>query len=148
MSLLQCRILCDSVMTHATWSLFYNSSMLTLHNSLRAGLHHGPWSQTMEDGIFSWSNFHGPISKKTIYKAFGPLTRCKPNVDQKWMIMHQKMNVLVFFNSCLTKAIVDFFKSKFNHSLVYSCLHLLFPKKFIEKYYNNISLPWILVFFY
>ena len=60
--------------------------------TLRAGLHHGSWSWTMEDGLF-----HGPTSmvwflKKLVYKAFGPLTRCKPNVDQeewpctkKWM---------------------------------------------------------------
>ena len=35
-------------------------------------------SWTMEDGLF-----HGPIYLKKIYKAFGPLTTCKPNVDQE-----------------------------------------------------------------
>jgi hypothetical protein len=43
---------------------------------------HGTWSWTMKDGLF-----HGPTSmiqflRETIYIAFGPLTRCKPNVDQ------------------------------------------------------------------
>jgi hypothetical protein len=39
----------------------------------------------MEDGLFSWSNFIFQLSqydlKESIYKAFEPLTRCKPNVD-------------------------------------------------------------------
>jgi hypothetical protein len=44
----------------------------------------GPWKIAFSHGLTQWSNFHGPISqKKTIYKAFGPLTRCKPNVDQE-----------------------------------------------------------------
>ena len=60
--------------------------------TLRASIHHGPWSRTMEYGLF-----HGPTSmlwflKKSIYKAFGSLTRCKPN----GMTMHQKVNVLIF----------------------------------------------------
>ena len=46
---------------------------------LRARLHNGPWSRTMEDGIFPWSNF----LKKSICKAFGTLTRCKLSVDQE-----------------------------------------------------------------
>ena len=53
----------------------------------------GQWEMAFFHGPTRWSNFHGPISKKkSIYKAFGPLTRCKSNVDQeespctkKWM---------------------------------------------------------------
>ena len=30
-----------------------------------------------------WSNFHGMIPPISIHKAFGPLTRCIPNVDQE-----------------------------------------------------------------
>ena len=37
---------------------------------------------------------------------------------------------------------------KFDHSFVFFCLHLLFPKNnFIKKYYNNISLSWAPTFF-
>ena len=43
----------------------------------------GPWKMAF---------LHGSISYKIIYKAFGPLTRCKLNVNQE----DQKVNVLVF----------------------------------------------------
>ena len=40
-------------------------------------------------------------------------------------------------------------KNKFDHSLVFSCLHILFPKNsFIKRIYYNISQPWALAFFY
>ena len=57
-------------------------------HDLRVGLHHGPWSRTMDDGLFHgatwWSNFHGPSSwKNKIYKVFEPLTRCKSSLDQE-----------------------------------------------------------------
>ena len=44
---------------------------------LRAGLHHGPWSRTMEDGLFPWSNFKVQFLKINIYEAFGPLISVK-----------------------------------------------------------------------
>jgi hypothetical protein len=40
-------------------------------------------------------------------------------------------------------------KFEFDHSLAFSCLHLLFlHKKLIKFFYNNNSLPWALAFFY
>jgi len=55
---------------------------------LRASFHHGPWSRTMEDGPFSMIQLDGPtfmvrFRKISTYKTFGPLTRCKPNVDRE-----------------------------------------------------------------
>ena len=49
-----------------------------------------PWSFPMSKGLVSWSKFMVTITwsnslKIYILKAFGPLTRCKPNMDQgKW----------------------------------------------------------------
>jgi hypothetical protein len=40
--------------------LLNNPSMnMIVHSveNIRAGLHHGPWSRTMDNGIFPWSNF-------------------------------------------------------------------------------------------
>ena len=58
--------------------------------SLRADLHYGPLSHTMGGGLFSWSGLmvqlpwsESDFLKKTLYKACGPLIRCKPNVDQE-----------------------------------------------------------------
>ena len=79
--------------------------------------------------------FHGPtfvirFLKTTIYKTFGPLTKCKPNVDQEewpcWIFKYMpKMLVLK--------------RIKFDHSLVFPCLHLLFPQNhFIKKIHNII----------
>ena len=36
------------------------------------------------------------FSKNQNYKAFGPLIRYKPNVDQEGPTMHQKTNVLIY----------------------------------------------------
>jgi hypothetical protein len=43
---------------------------------------------TMEDGLFSWFDVMVQLPwpdflTKSIYKAFGLFTRCKPNVDQE-----------------------------------------------------------------
>ena len=40
-----------------------------------------PWTEKLDHGRwpFPWSSFF----KETIYKAFGPLTRCKPNVNHE-----------------------------------------------------------------
>ena len=43
----------------------------------------GPWRMAFVNGPSSWSNFHGPTSLKISLKSLGPLTRCKPNVDQE-----------------------------------------------------------------
>ena len=95
-----------------------------------------PWKM-----VFSMVRF----LKEPIYKAFGPLTRCKSNVDPRGMTMHQKVNMLIFFNMCSKKK---------NPNLTVllsplSYLHLLYPKHNSLKNYNiTISLPWALAFFY
>ena len=50
------------------------------------------------DGLISFKNF---IKKKTIYKVFGPLTRCKLNVDQEEWPCTQKW--MCFFNIYMLK---------------------------------------------
>ena len=86
---------------------------------------------TMDHEVGPWKMafFHGPTSmvwflKKSIYKAFVSLTRCKPNVDQvEW--------------PCARSECADFFhicpKIKDDHSFVFSCLCLLFPIKHFNK---------------
>ena len=41
------------------WWTYKNDKNET--NLTEGRLHHGSWSQTMKDGIFPWSKFHGPI---------------------------------------------------------------------------------------
>ena len=62
----------------------------------------------------------------SIYKACVPLTGCKPNVEPRGIIMHQKMNVLRFL-LCVKKGHLRG-KFKFDCSCVFSCPHLLFLK--------------------
>jgi hypothetical protein len=60
--------------------------------------------------------------------------------------MHQKVDVLILLIYVPKKSSFEIFK--FDHSLVFSILHHLFPKKkLIETCYNNISLPWALALF-
>ena len=103
----------------------------------------GPWEMAF---------FRGPTSmvrflKKQFCKAFGPLTRCKPSVDhapksecveffyiyaQEGQFSKKKLKELK--NSILKK-------SKFDHSIVFSCFHLLSShKKTLKTYHNNIPL--------
>ena len=52
---------------------------------LKGSLHPGPQSCSMSNGHFLWSHFHCQFYEKYNYKAFGPLTRCKQDVNQvKW----------------------------------------------------------------
>jgi hypothetical protein len=62
--------------------------------------------------------------------------------------MHQKVNMLIFLKRMPKKGIFKNNSSlKVGHSLVFSCLHLLFPKKnSLKSYYNIIFLPWALEF--
>ena len=58
---------------------------------------------TMEDGLFPWSDFMIQTSmvlflKESSYKACGPLTRCKPNVDQEEWPCTKKW--IHFFSVC------------------------------------------------
>ena len=65
--------------------------VLCKYAQVRGCLHHGPWSCPMSKGIFSMVPFHVNISmgrflkNAWILEVVGPMTRCRPNVDQeKW----------------------------------------------------------------
>ena len=117
-----------------------------------AGLHHGPWSRTIEDGLCPWSDLMVPTSmiriKRSVYKVFGPLTRCEPNVDQEeWPWTKKLMCLFIWIYAQKGK----FWKERKYQVWPFSCLLLSsssFPqKKFSLKiYYNYISLPWALRF--
>ena len=109
-----------------------------------------PWTMKLDHGRwpFSMVRLDGPTSmvqflKKSIYKAFGPLTRCKPNVDQEeWPFT--KSECADFFNIHPKREVMK--KFKFDHSLVFIFTS---PRNISLKiYYNIISLPWDLAFFY
>ena len=74
---------------HSCWWLTtsFSSLMFSVTSprvALRAGLHHRPWSRTMEDGLFPWSDLMVQLSWSSfLNKAFGSLIRCKLNVDQE-----------------------------------------------------------------
>ena len=44
--------------------------------SVRACLHHGPWSRTMEDGLFSRSSFNTCHDKSRVIVLASPTTLC------------------------------------------------------------------------
>ena len=100
--------------------------------TIRAGLHHELWSRTMEDVLFSWSDsmvqlswFH--FTTISNYKAFGPLTRCKPDVDQEeWPCTKKWMCGFVYYMSI--KENFERKCSRLTILFVFYCLHLLFLK--------------------
>ena len=97
--------------------------------SLRANLHHLPWSWNMEGGMFSWSNLMVQISwsdplKKSIYKAFGPLTRCN-SMWTKRNDQASKGECVGFLNISPKLAIFR----KPNQVWPFSCLHLILSQK-------------------
>ena len=111
--------------------------------TLWAGLYHGPWSRTMEDGLFP-----GPIYWKINLQSLWTraLTRCKLNVDQEVrMTTHQKINVLIF---CYLDAQKGQFKKRSKVKPLF-CLHLFFPNEISleNQNHNIISLPWLRCFF-
>ena len=86
----------------------------------------GSWKMAFSHGLTWWSNIHGLICWKSIYKAFGHLIRCQLNVDQEeWPCT--KSECVDLFNIYPTRVVLE--KSRFDHSLVHSCLQLLFPQK-------------------
>ena len=99
---------------------------------LRAGLHHGPWSRTMEDGLSSWFDLlvqlpWSDFLKHLFTKFLVPLTRCNLNVDQEeWPCTKKQMCCYIhtFKNGSFEKI-----KIKFDHYFVFSCFHLLFSQK-------------------
>ena len=108
----------------------------------RVSVHHGPWSQSMEDGPFPWSNF---LKRKQITKPFGPSQGRQ--YGPRRMTMHQKVNVF-FFNICPKREIWRKTKSSWTILLFSVFFILSHPRtiSFIYFYYNNISLSWALEF--
>ena len=60
----------------------HNLDMLTYRycTKARVGLHYGPWSRTMEEGLFQWSKFMVRLLEKYVLKALGPSL----GVNQVW----------------------------------------------------------------
>ena len=80
----------------------------------------GPWKMAIFHGSSSWYVF----LKKNYIKSLGS------SLGVNWMWTKRndhapKSNVLIFFKSPIREILK--IKIKFDHSLVFSCLHLLFP---------------------
>ena len=103
-----------------------------------------PWKMALFHGLASWSKFHDLNSLKNQFtKLLGPSL----GVNRMWTKSNDralKNQCVDFFNICSKWGILKTKRRiKFDLTLVFSCLHLLFPnKKFIKKILsNNISLP-------
>ena len=104
--------------------------------TLRAGLYHGPWNRTMEDGLFPWVDF----VKKKDYKAFGPLAKCKPSVTKR---NDHAPKVKVFFNICAKREVLKKKEKKIIQVWPLFCLLLCsssLPKKNLLKFFITIFL--------
>ena len=93
-------------------------------------LHHGPWSWTMEDDRFHDPTFIVWFVKTPIHKAFGPLSRCRPNEDQEEWQPCTKKWTCSFKNKIKSLPRNGRFgmERKSNQVRPFSCLHLLCPK--------------------
>ena len=101
----------------------------------------------MEDGLFSWSDFMVQFLKNQVTKSLG----LSLHVNRMWTKRNDhapKSECVFIFIYVLKKG--KFEKFRFDHSFVFSYLHLLFlpQKKSLKFDYNNIFLPKALVFFY
>ena len=105
--------------------------------SLGAGLHHGlhevrPWKMACFRGPtlmvqLPWSDF----LTNQVTKPLGPSL----GVNRMWTQrndMHEKVNVVIFLIYTQKRKFCKNFK--LGRSLVFSCLHLLFPKKNHQKF--------------
>jgi hypothetical protein len=108
-----------------------------------------PWTMKWEHGRwpFSMVRLDGPPSmvwflwNKSIYKAFGPLTRHKLNVDQEEWPCTRRWMCWIFF-IWVQKG--QFWKDS-SLTILLSFLVFIFSSA-IFFYYNVISLPWALAF--
>ena len=121
--------------TWANWQYYimligywFQSRKAVHYSPLRAGLHHGPWSRTMEDGPCPWSDFmiQLPWSNffKIIYKAFGSFTRCKWNMDQEEWPCTKKWMCWFFFKLMFKKG--SFEKKKSSLTILLSSFVFIF----------------------
>jgi hypothetical protein len=113
---------------------------------LRAGLHHEPWRQTMEGGLFPWSDLvvqlpWSAFLKNQFTKPSGPSL----GVNQMWTKRndHAPKNWMCSLFKYMPE------KGIFEKNQVWPCSCLLFPKQILLNfYYNNISLKGAPFFFY
>ena len=111
---------------HSPFSAMCNHNELALKCLLvkfivRAGLHYKPWSRTMEEGLFQWSNF----LKKSILKALSPSL----GVNRMWTKKNDHAPKSECADFILIYAQKGHFwkeKKKFAHSLVFSWALLVF----------------------
>jgi hypothetical protein len=101
-----------------------------------------PWTMKSDHG--RWPFFHGPT--KRLGPSLGVNRTCTKRNDHA----PTSKCVDVFSSYYMSKkgSFEKEKKIKFDHSFVFSCLHLLVPIKWIHWifYYNNISLQWPLPF--
>ena len=118
---------------------------------LRAGLHHGPWSHTMEDGPFPWSNFHGPIPWEiNLQTLLGPSL----GVNYMWAERNNhtpKSECANFFNICPKRVVFQKNDIKFDYLLC--CLLLSSPSlptpkrnREIKNKNHNFFIIWAFIF--
>ena len=101
-----------------------------------------PWTTKSDHGRWRVSMvwFDGPTSmvrflEIPIYKAFGPLTMCKQNVGQEEWPCTRKWTCWFFLNMPQQGNFGKKRRIKFDHSLIFTCLHLLFHlKHFIKNF--------------
>ena len=120
--------------------------------NLRASLHHGPWSRTLEDGLFAWFDLMVQLPwsdflKNQFTKPLGP------SLGVNWIWIKRNDHApksecvdLFFFN--VQKG--QFWKNSSLTILLSSLVFIFSSRNYIPLsfYYNNISLPWALAFFY
>ena len=106
---------------------------------LRVGLHHGLWCRITEYGLYSWSNLpQSDLCKNQFTKPLGSSL----GVNRMWTKKNDhapKVNVLIFLIFVQEGQFWEknqnqkIQKIRFDHSIVFSYLHLLFPPKNIIR---------------
>ena len=92
----------------------------------------GPWNIVCPDGPTCMIQF----CTKSNYKAFGPLTRCKPNVDQEEWPCTKTINVLIFFLNFFQKG--NYEDNNSSLAICLSSLVFIFSSQNFNIYiYNN-----------
>ena len=118
-------IMSQILLGHCLWCFYYKKKVMPLKFWLRACLHHGPWSWTMEDKFFHgqlpWSNFFKKKFTKSLGTTLGVMTKRNDHAPKSECA---KLFLICAQNWQFKE------KFKFDHSLVLSCLHFstLLPK--------------------
>ena len=109
--------------------------------NMRASFHHGPWSQTMKDDLFSWSDLMVQLPWFDFFKRSITKLLMSPSlgVNRMWTKRndHPQNDVCAYFLIYTPKRKTW----KNNPILIILLSSSSLPEKFIINYYNNISLP-------